>query len=71
MKLLADKALNAFQLSQLESLHAANNKENVFNFVLPFQNFSPIEFQFLKSIIQIRIPKMGLTLLTYIQNMIY
>ena len=48
MKFLADKALNAFQLSQLESLHAANNKENVFNFVLPFQNFSPIEFQFFK-----------------------
>ena len=48
MKFLADKALNAFQLSQLESLHAANNKENVYNFVLPFQNFSPIEFQFFK-----------------------
>ena len=48
MKFLSDKALNSFQLSQLESLHAANNRENVYNFVLPFQNFSPIEFQFFK-----------------------
>ena len=69
MKFLADKALNAFQLSQLESLHAANNRENVYNFVLPFQNFSPIEFQFLKNINQIKIQKMSLMLLTFTQNM--
>jgi len=48
MKFLSDKALNSFQLSQLESLHATNNRENIYNFVLPFQNFSPIEFQFFK-----------------------
>ena len=46
MKFLSDKALNSFQLSQLESLHAANNRENVYNFVLPFKTFLQSNFNF-------------------------